>query len=412
MKKMIAMLLAMAMIVSCMACGGSETGQNAVPNEETDSGVEKAPEADTSDDSETADTTDASAVSEIDFSEFTEEITPLEEPVDLNVCIGICILHDLPSYLAYKTGLLEQYGINANMVTFANGPLMVEAMSAGSIDCGGYGLGGILSGVVQGITDVLWVRTDEGAMQQYYAPNDSEIVAAGVNPDTGFYGTAEDWEKLNVFVAPGTAQEYVFGVAMDELGLSIEDLDITYMDNANCLTALYAGQGDAWSITNTYGYTAYIMDGYTKILDGTNVGAEVYAASVASKAALQDETKKEAIYTWLECTMAVTEWMKASEDNMKIATEYLVEWCEDQGVDMEGADVYAYATALEFFDLEDQLELFADNGEGMLNVEDSVMGNFDYYVQQGNYQESDRELVLDGDFNPEFVEYLADKYGL
>lgn len=405
MKKLMVLLLVMAMVFSCAACGSTTEKSTGTP------ATTPRPETPAASSGETK-AAEAPAATQVDFSAYTKKITPLETPVDLNVAIGICILHDLPAYLAYKTGLLEAYGINANLVTFSNGPLMVEAMSAGSIDCGGYGLGGILSGTVQGITDVLWIRTDEGAMQQYYAPNDSQIVASGVNPETGFYGTAEDWKSMNVFVAPGTAQEYVFGVAMDELGLTADQMDITYMDNANCLTALYAGRGDAWSITNTYGYTAYIMDGYTKILDGTNVGAEVYAASVASKKALQDETKKEAIYTWLECTMAVTDWLNASEDNMAIAVEYLIEWCEDQGVDMEGADVYAYANALTFFDLKKQLELFADNGEGMLDVEESVMGNFNYYVSRGNYQESDRALVLDGDFNPDFVTYLAEKYGL
>lgn len=354
---------------------------------------------------------DGTMDTEIDFSAYTEQITPLEESTELDVAIGICVLHDLPSYIAYKTGLLEAYGIDANLVYFSNGPLMVEAMAADSIDCGGYGLGGILSGTVQGVADVLWIRTDEGAMQQYYAPNDSAIVASGVNPDTGFYGTEEDWKSMNIFVAPGTALEYTLGSAMEKLGLSLDDLNITNMTAENCLTALYAGQGDAWCLSNTYGYLADIVAGYTKILDGTNVGAEVYAASVASKNALKDEKKREAIYTWLELVMAVTEWLNENEENKQVAVDYLATWCDEQGTDTGGADLYAYLTAVDFFELDKEIKLFSKNSDGLLNVEESVMGNFDFYVSQGNYQETDRELVLDGDFNPDFVNKMAEKYG-
>lgn len=405
MKKLIAMILALTLLLSLVACASSDqpaqTVQDTTPSD-TQTTTEPATDSQESGQPETA--------TEVDFSAYTRKIEPLAEPATLNVATGICILHDLPSYIAYKTGLLEQFGINAELIYFANGPLMVEAMAAGSIDCGGYGLGGVLSGCVQGVTDVLWIRTDEGAMQQYYAPNDSAIVAAGVNPETGFYGTADDWKAMNVIVAPGTALEYTFGAAMERLGLSVDEMNVTYMSQENSLTSLYAGQGDAWCLSNLYGYLADIVDGYTEILNGTQVGAEVYCASVASKTALAEAAKKQAIFTWLECVSAVTEWMNASEENKAIAVQYLTDWCNEQGSDTGGADMNAYLSAVAFFEVEDEVELFSKNADDLLNVEQSIMGNFDFYVKQGNYQEGDRDLILDGDFNPEFVMYMQEKY--
>lgn len=401
-ERLIALLLVIGMLATCIGCTpASEQSSN-------DSSQTTTPSDSQSDD---ADGDGAAPATEIDFSEFTSKITPLEEPVELNTCIGICILHDLPTYLAYKTGLLEAYGIKANLVYFTNGPLMVEAMAAGSIDCGGYGLGGILSGSVQGITDILWIRADEGSMQQYHVPNDAAIVQSGINPETGFYGTAEDWKNMNVFMAAGTAMEYTLGAAMEKLGLTFDDMNITKMTTENVLAALYAGQGDAWSLGNLYGYLADVQEGYTKILDGCDVGAEIYAATVASKEAMKDETKRQAILTWMECVMAVTNWLNASEENKEIAVQYLIDWNEEQGVDTGGADLYAYLNDITFLDLDDQLDLYSTGESGLLKVEESIMDNFDFYVNQGNYQESDRELLLDGDFTPVAIEYLSEKYG-
>lgn len=342
---------------------------------------------------------------------FTTHIQPLAQPVHLNIGATPGVLHDFPAYLAEALGLLEQYGVEAEISYYGNGPLMVEAMRAGDVDCGGYGLGGLLSGSVQGVADILWIRCDEAVLQKFFAANDSAIVQAGVNPETGFYGRAEDWKGLSTYCAPGTTLQYVLGEALGRLNLTFEDLDMVYMDAQNTTTALHAGQGDVWALWNMYGFTSAVMEGYTDICNGQNLSLNLYNGSVSSKQALQDETKKEAVYLWLECEMAVIDWMKASEDNMRLAAEYYAQWCEDEGISTGGADLYQYINSVTFFGLDEQYKMFTEKtADGTLLAEDAVLGAMDFFISQGSYTESDKALLLDGDFNPDFVVQMHQKY--
>ena len=236
---------------------------------------------------------------------YLAKVKPLDKTVKLRVGIGAGILHDFPAYAAFKMGGLENAGVDVEHVYFANGPLMVEAFGSNAIDVAGYGVGGVLAGSVKGVHQIIQTRMNEAVVQKYFAKNSSDIVKDGINPDTGFYGKPETWKGKSIYVPPGTTLQYLLGVAVTKLGMTMDDVNPVFMDAPNVNTALYADKGEVWGLWNLFGYAKDIQDDYVELFSGKSLGITFMAASVARKSALDDPDLKAAIGKWIECQFAV-----------------------------------------------------------------------------------------------------------
>lgn len=383
MKKSVSVLLVMAMVVALLAgCGGTKT-----PG---DNDAESSP-------------------AEESLQEKFDAIEPLEEEVDLNIGIGAGILHDFPAYLAWKAGGLKKANVNGELNYFANGPLMVEAITAGSLDVGGYGIGGILSGAVVGESKVVQLRMQEAVVQKCFVRSDSKMAEAGLDEETGIYGSKEDWEGAQIYLPKGTTLQYAIGEALAKMGMSFEDVEPVYMDANNVNTAIYAGQGDAWALWNMYGYSSRLKDDYVEAFNGETVGINLLAASVASNNALSDSDKKAAVGKWVECQNAVIEWMQESDDNMEAAVSYYYEWCQEEGIMAEEEDLYEYMTDASFYTAEECYGLMTEKGDsGQLACVEMTLEPMDFFIGEGNYTESDKEKITEEYFDPEFIEMLIE----
>lgn len=334
---------------------------------------------------------------------YFEGITPLNEATTLNVGIGASILHDFPAYLAWKIGAYEKLGLKSELQYFANGPLMIEAMKAGALDVAGSGVGGLLAGTVQGIIDILQIRVDEAVVQKYFVRRDSAMAKDGMN-EAGFLGTADSWSKAQIYLPPGTTLQYLCGVAMGKIGLSLDNLKTVYMDAKNVNTAIYSGQGDAWALWNLFGYAGALQQDYVEAFSGKTLGISFASASFASKSAMADPKLSEAVRVWIEGQFAVIDWMQASPANMESAIDYYFEWCEEEGIMAAKEDILNYMNDVIFFNKEDNLKLLTErNKDGLLLAEAMLLSPMDFFISQGNYSETDKEKLLDGDFNPVFV---------
>lgn len=336
-----------------------------------------------------------------------DAIEPLDEEVTLNIGIGAGILHDFPAYLAWKAGGLEKANVKGELKYFANGPLMVEAITAKSLDVGGYGIGGILAGSVLKEADIIQLRMEEAIVQKYFVKEDSDIAKAGIDEKTGFYGTKEQWKGKQVYLPQGTTLQYLLGEALAKMDMTFDDIEPVYMDAKNVNTAIYAGQGDAWALWNMYGYSAGLNDEYVEAFNGVTAGISLLAASVARKDALSDPQLKAAIGKWVECQYAVIDWMQESEENMNAAVDYFYEWCQEEGVMAEKDDLYRYMNDAQFYDAKECYDLMVNKGDsGNLVGEEMILNPMDFFISQGNYTEADKEKLADGNFDPEFVEAL------
>ena len=355
----------------------------------------------------------ATEIDPTDIMTYFAQIEPLEEPVHLNIGTDPGIYHNFYTYLAYKLGGLEMVGIDATLIPTSSGPLQVEAMASGAIDCGGYGIGGILMGSVNQTTQVLAMRMDEAVVQKYFVKGDSPIAEAGVN-EYGFYGDYDSWKEAEVYLPSGTTLQYLLGTAMGKLGLTLEEMNTVYTEAPNIFTVMASGQGSAWGLWNMTAYDAYMQEnGYVEALNGINGGISLPAATTASRVALEDPVKYEAIKRWFACEQAVIRWIQASEENLLSAIDYMYEWCEAEGVVCTYESIENYLKDAEPYTLEENYEMFTTVGEsGDLLAGEILVPAMDFFVSNGSYTEDDYEKLLDAsNYTADFIEYAVSIFG-
>ncbi len=352
------------------------------------------------------------AIDPSDLMTYFAQIEPLTERVSLNIGSDPGIYHNFYTYLAYKMGGLEMVGIDATLCNFPSGPLQVEAIASGQVDCGGYGIGGILKGSVQGVTQLVNIRMNEAITQKYFVKEDSAIAKSGVN-EFGFYGTKEDWAGAQVYLPSGTTLQYLLGTAMANFDLTLADMDTVFTEATNIYTVLLSGQGDAWALWNMTSYDSRLKEGYLEALNGINGGIFLPAASVVSRSSVADPEKAEAIQKWFACEQAVIRWIQASDENLNSAIDYMYEWCDSEGVVCSYESIETFLHDATPFTMEENYEMFTQvEDNGMLKVKNMLTGPMDYFVGNGNYTEADYDkLYDDSNYNSDYLEYAVSIFG-
>ena len=209
MKKLIAMLLAMVMVLSLAACGttAEPTEPAAAPTD--------APEA------------------PVEGGEETPE-EPAVEPVTLNVAY-------MPNWVALwaiataeAKGYFAEEGITLALTVFENGPTEIAAMESGAMDVAYIG---------PGAHKLCSTGDAEVFLLQHLGDGDCIIGLNGIK-------TLEELKGKKVGYAAGTSSETILTTALASVGMTMEDIVAVSMDAPALTTAALSGQVDAiaaWS---------------------------------------------------------------------------------------------------------------------------------------------------------------------
>lgn len=338
------------------------------------------------------------------------DVEPLPETVKLNLGSLSSSTHGFTNYLIEKLGGYERANLDANVIVFGNGPILVEAMASGDCDAGLYGLGGTLAGTIgQGFVNLGAGSRDYHALQ-FFSPRDSDIVAAGqVTPDAPeLYGTADIWRGKEIFLPLGTTLHFMLSRGLEKLGLTTDDVTLTHMEVPNINTALRAGQCEVGGVWTNYPY-GDLNDTCTSVMKASDVGVTLVTCFAATPTALEDEKKVEGIKKWMELYFDAVDWMYASDENRAQAVEWFIEWNEDNGIASVKEEIEAHCEYQRCYTLEENMEMFREksaNGEYSKLVEFNVEP-LRFFVEQGNYKPEDIDTFLQPQyFDSSFVEEL------
>ena len=211
MKKILALLLALAMMFAFAACGEEPAAESEEPTVESE-----APAAES-------------------------EEPAGEEPAVEPITIKVGYMNNYGSLWSVLTaeqmGYMEEQGITLELSSFADGPTIISAMESGSIDIGYIG-DGAHKLCAQGNAQII-------ALSHI---SNGDAVIGGPNVKT-----LEDLAGKVVAYAAGTSSEVILTNALTKAGLTMDDITAMNMDASAIVTAMMTGDVDACALWSPAG---------------------------------------------------------------------------------------------------------------------------------------------------------------
>ncbi|WP_295721432.1 ABC transporter substrate-binding protein [uncultured Methanobrevibacter sp.] len=162
--------------------------------------------------------------------------------------------HDAALFVAKEKKMYESQGLQVEITQFNNGGDLITAMASGDIDVGYVGITPVLSSISQKVP----IKIVSGAQIE-----GSSIVA---NKNSGI-NTVEDLKGKNV-ATPGeaTIQYILLSYALNQSGVSTNNVEFTTMKAAQMTDTLKAGRIDAMIIWEPYASIA-VKNGAGKLVE-------------------------------------------------------------------------------------------------------------------------------------------------
>lgn len=307
-------------------------------------------------------------------------------------------LNYIPVYIAEQEGWFAAAGLEVEDVMFTNGPVQMEALSSNSWDLGCTGVGGVLSGVLG--YDALLVgssNTDNGT-QYVFARNESPIVAAGKGSNSvsgDIYGDAASWKGAKILCNTGTVLQYLLTKTLSGFGLTTNDVTFIAMDVPTAYSAFQAGEGDVCVLTGSAGTFPMLADteNYTAVSSGNWADTGLMCSFVANKNSYADPEKYEAMKIFMKIYFETLDWMAQNPDK---ATQYLVDFNDENGSSLELDTAATYLKADTYFSLQEACDMMNNKAEGQEYsvMESKILDVLKFFIESGSYETGDDQKFM------------------
>ncbi len=96
--------------------------------------------------------------------------------------------------------------------------------------------------------------------------------------------------------------------------------------------------------------------------------------------------------------------MRAGPENLAKAADYMYEWFQNEGVTGTLEDIKYYLSDATLYNAAEVKEILTKkDADGRTLAEQRALNSMDFFISQGNYEQADREKLLDGDFRPDLI---------
>ncbi len=153
------------------------------------------------------------------------------------------IISNAGVYIAIERGYLREQGIGNEMSTFASAAKMLSALAVGELD---VSLGAASAGLFNAIADGAPFRIVADKGQARAGTGFSLLTVRKALVDSGEVKSVKDLKGKKVAIyAKGNVHEYMLAKMADEVGLTLQDFDLTYIDAPRQLAAYESKAIDA-----------------------------------------------------------------------------------------------------------------------------------------------------------------------
>lgn len=237
----------------------------------------------------------------------------------------------LPLKYALDQGYFKDRGLDVEIITFATGAPINEAMNAGELDVAVSGMANVYNLATGNFTYVGDTMISEKGQALYVRP-DSAIAAC--TPEGGVIGSAETVKGMSILGPLSTSAQYNAIKYIEHFGLTSEDFSMVSMEYAQAYQAFITGEGDGIATIPPYSFqleeAGMVNVASVATLMGQPLTDGIYVQnSVASERGADVQALLEGYYQACEELLADEELRK----------EVGMAWYAEEGVTYSDADM-------------------------------------------------------------------------
>ena len=290
-----------------------------------------------------------------------------------------------PWAIAEAEGLFEANGVNVNLIWFDGYLESMQALASGQLDANCQTLNDTISFAGEAVNGEVAVVVNDNS-----AGNDKVIVAPEIN-------TVEDLVGKSVALEEGVVGDFLLTLALEDAGLSREDVTIENLETGAAAAAFAAGQTDGFAGWVPFWETALSREGSKELTSSADFPGAIPDLLVVTQILIdeQPEVVQALVNTWFDILAFI-------DDNQERAYEIMADRASVSAEDFE-----RYLEGTRFFTLEDNLEAFSP-GDSMVHMPFAAEEMASFMVEVGFIPEApDLEAVLDDQFVTAYAEAEA-----
>ena len=189
--------------------------------------------------------------------------------------------------LLRSANLISGMPYRVEWTTFSAGPPLIEAARSGAIDLG-----------QTGNTPVIFAAAAQARVQLVSASQGNVVSDAILVPKDSPIRTVADLRGKRVALGKGTSAHGQLLYSLRAAGMTMDDVDASYLQPSDAYAAFKQGQVDAWATWDPYTAQAQLESGARVIATGDGT-ANGYSFEVASNEALADPGKQASVADFL-----------------------------------------------------------------------------------------------------------------
>ncbi|MEO1621078.1 MAG: ABC transporter substrate-binding protein [Cyanobacteria bacterium J06632_3] len=281
-----------------------------------------------------------------------------------------------PWAIAEQKGLFEANGVDVEMRWFDGYIESMEAFAAGQLDGNTQTLNDTISFAADAVNGEVTVLVNDNSFG-----NDKIIVTEEIN-------TIEDLKGKKVAVEEGVVDDFLLTLALEDAGMSRDDVEIVGLETGAAAAAFAAGQVDAVGAFPPFWLTALEREGSKELLSSADYPGAIPDLLVMSQTIIDErpEDVQAIVKTWFDTLEFMANNPEESDAIM----------AERAGVTVEELQLLKDGTKM--FTLEDNLVAFSE-GEGMQHMPYAAEQMADFMVGVGFIPEAPPlEPILDDTF--------------
>lgn len=281
-----------------------------------------------------------------------------------------------PWAIAEQEGLFAANNVNVEMRWFDGYIESMEAFAGGQLDGNCQTLNDTISFAAEAENGEVAVLVNDNS-----AGNDKIIVTEDIN-------SVEDLKGKKVAIEEGVVDDFLLSLALDEAGMSRDDVEILPLETGAAAAAFAAGQADAVGAFPPFWLTALERPGSKELITSNDFPGAIPDLLVMSQTIIDErpEDVQAIVKTWFDTLAFMEENPEKSDEIMAARADVTVE------------ELQLLKEGTRLFTLEENLEAFSE-GEGMKHMPYAAVSMAEFMVDVGFIPEApELEPILDDQF--------------